>query len=447
MNSSDLIAMGLRNLFRRKTRTILTVLGVVIGTASIVVMLSLGIAMNENFEKQLQNMGSLNNIDVTSNRYAYEEKPDPNKKTSILDDKNLAIIEEIPHVAKVMPIMQKSFQLTTGKYMLYANINGIDFSKLKDFGYTVEQGSVEKVSGRYPLLFGFSSKDNFYNPKSRGNSGPVQVDVFKSRLTILPDSYDPTKMPKGVKVTAAGILKQSNDEKDWNIYMDIKELVKLSAEMKRLTKSQGTPGGAPPTPSGAGAQKEVDKYTTFKVKVDEIGNVQAVQKAIKDLGFQAWSLSDILESMKKTSAGLRAILGGIGAVSLFVAALGITNTMVMSIYERTREIGVMKVLGAELKDIKRLFLFEAGMIGFFGGVFGVVFSYLVSFGLNSAGINILGGDMGMPSPDGAKAAMSVIPVWLSASALGFATVVGLVSGYYPALRAMKLSALEAIRNE
>ncbi len=442
MNSADLVTMGVRNLLRRKARTVLTVLGVVIGTASIVVMLSLGIAMNINFENQLSSMGSLNSIDVSSNQFSYDEKPNPNKKIASLDDKNLALIEQIPHVSVVMPIMQKNIQFSTGRYVMNATVNGVDFNKFSDFNFTIEKGALPEGSMRYPVIFGFSSGSNFYNPKARGGSAPPEIDVMKARLTAYPDTMDPNKKPKGVKVSSAGVLKQSNDEKDWSVYMSVLDLEKLSTELKRQAKSTDNN-----TKSNSGNNNQSkDKYTTFKVKVDDMNEVQNVQNQIKEMGFQAWSLSDILDSMKKTSAGLRAILGGIGAVSLFVAALGITNTMVMSIYERTREIGVMKVLGAELKDIKRLFLFEAGMIGFFGGVFGIAISYLISFALNSAGVDLLGGGTGM-SQEGVKTAMSVIPLWLSGSALAFGTVVGLVSGYYPALRAMKLSALEAIRNE
>jgi len=125
-----------------------------------------------------------------------------------------------------------------------------------------------------------------------------------------------------------------------------------------------------------------------------------------------------------------------------VAALGITNTMIMSIYERTREIGIMKVIGAALKDIKRLFLFEAGMIGFLGGIMGIGISYLLSLLLNALSANA-GYYMGM----GGEVKISVIPLWLVFAVIGLSTLVGLVSGYYPARRAMKLSALEAIKTE
>ena len=147
---------------------------------------------------------------------------------------------------------------------------------------------------------------------------------------------------------------------------------------------------------------------------------------------------------------IQLILGGLGAISLLVAALGITNTMIMSIYERTREIGVMKVLGCVIGNIRTMFLMEAGTIGFIGGILGLAFSYGISFAINSfaAGGDGSGGGMGMFGMGmGGGASVSIIPVWLALGALVFATMIGLVSGFYPANRAVKISALTAIKQE
>ena len=132
---------------------------------------------------------------------------------------------------------------------------------------------------------------------------------------------------------------------------------------------------------------------------------------------------------------------------MLVAAIGIANTMVMSIYERTKEIGVMKVIGASLKDIKRLFLFESALIGVTGGVFGVGLSYLISFLMNTFGAEFIQLGMMMGPGGGGEARISIIPIWLALAALAFSAFIGVVSGYFPARRAMNLSALEAIRSE
>jgi ABC-type antimicrobial peptide transport system permease subunit len=211
--------------------------------------------------------------------------------------------------------------------------------------------------------------------------------------------------------------------------MDISNLKKLVEKTQDKESSRRNGGSRTST-----------EYENALVKVDDINYVQEVNQKIKDMGFETYTLTDMLESMQKQYAGLMAVLGGIGGVSLFVAALGITNTMVMSIYERTREIGVIKVLGANIADIRRLFLFEAALIGFFGGIVGVILSYGVSYLMNKVGVNILG-------YYGGDSNMSVIPLWLSGFALLFSVLIGLISGYYPARRAMKLSALEAIRTE
>ena len=135
-------------------------------------------------------------------------------------------------------------------------------------------------------------------------------------------------------------------------------------------------------------------------------------------------------------------LGSLAAISLLVAAIGITNTMIMSIYERTREIGVMKVLGCFVGNIRTIFLMEAGCIGFLGGVIGIILSYFISFLMNTFGFSMSGSSAGYYGTD-----VSIIPLWLVALGLVFATLIGLVSGFYPANRAVKISALEAIKTD
>ncbi len=436
MNSIDLISMGLKNLWRRKARTFLTILGVIIGTASIVIMVSLGIAMNVNFEKSLEDMGSLNLITVSpKGDYSYDPDSDEmvrNSKQSFLTEKTVEEMKRLPDVDAVLPEMRHWGQLKAGRYVSYANLTGIDMSLLSEYDFKLSTGELPSSFPKNGLLFGYTTTQEFRNPRSRDWRDTTEVDVMTARLTLM-NEYDDSA--RGIAVKAMGVLEETQSEYDWNIYMDVEDLKKIKKDQEKQNKRNGD-----------NSRREEDKndYETVKVKVMDIDKIQGVQEQLQEMGFEAWSLSDILTNMKEQSAGLRAVLGAIGGVSLFVAAIGITNTMVMSIYERTKEIGVMKVLGAELGDIKRLFLFESGILGFFGGLFGLGMSYGISYLLNSSGFDVMGSGMYWGDTE---RIMSVIPAWLSGMSLVFATVVGVVSGYYPARRAMKLSALEAIRNE
>ena len=155
-------------------------------------------------------------------------------------------------------------------------------------------------------------------------------------------------------------------------------------------------------------------------------------------------MADSLEGIEETSKTIQAVLGGIGSITLLVAAIGIINTMIMSIYERTREIGIMKVIGASFFDIRMLFLTEAGLIGLMGGIFGLGFSYGASRVINHLASGFI--NQGMPPGDMSNS-LSVIPPWLALFALGFSILIGLVAGLYPADRAVRLSPISAIRNE
>lgn len=433
MTSIDLIRMGIKNLWRRKLRTFLTVLGVVIGTTSIIVMLSLGFGLSQSFEDQIAQWGSLTTINV------YPKWQDPSMPAGQkveLDDKAVTEFKLIPHVKAVSPTVETYGAIINGRYIAQAPIRGIDPSVMEEFGFEVAEGRLLDNNDELTLLFGGSMGQNFYDPKARVWREP-KVDLMKDRMSLtLNPNYGweqpgpNTPIYKEYKVKTAGILTEDNWETNYAIYMPIKEVQKLIKEKEKAENIKSQPG------------QQTSQYQQINVKVDEINNVQEVQETIKGMGHEAYSLNDQLESMKNTANIIQAVLGGIGAVSLLVAAIGITNTMVMSIYERTKEIGVMKVIGASLKDIRGLFLFESALIGLLGGIMGVGFSFLISLIVNK-----FSGSFGNYFGLGPEAKLSIIPIWLVFAAMAFSTLIGILSGYYPARRAMNLSALDAIRTE
>ena len=230
---------------------------------------------------------------------------------------------------------------------------------------------------------------------------------------------DAPKPPKKYLLKTDGVVEGGVDDYNGYAYNVYTRLDLLETQLRRVFKKKAIPG----------------QPTNKKGKP-----VEEVQKKLTDMGFQASSNADWMKQSEQQSSMIQAVLGGIGAVSLFVAAIGIANTMMMSIYERTKEIGIIKVLGCDMKVIRNMFLLESGFIGFMGGVVGLAFSEAVSFAINHL-LNI------GQSMTGMSGNISRIPLWLAAASLAFAVFIGMAAGFFPALRAMKLSPLAAIRNE
>jgi len=250
-----------------------------------------------------------------------------------------------------------------------------------------------------------------------------------------PDPNTQGREIKPYRFEGVGVLQQdtTNWETQYYSFMTIEAVEKIIAERAKYEKALW-----------GGNTQETFGYERVQIKVTDVREVDRVIESLIELGVdenRIYNPRKDVKSMQDMLGSLQGFLGAIGAVSLFVAAIGIANTMVMSIYERTREIGVMKVIGASIRDIRRLFLTEAAVIGVIGGIFGIGLSLFVSFVINDIGIPFF--DMlafgGMD--------ISYVPPWLCGAALVFSAVIGLVSGYFPARRAMNLSALSAIRAE
>ncbi len=435
MKFIDFAEMGFKNLFRRKLRTILTMTGVAIGAFSIVIMLSLGIAMTEGYKKQLAEWGNLTKIEINRYGYIYDEESGVGmSQENKLDDTLVQKLKELEHVRGVTPIMNINARLKSGKYESYCYITGIDPEVLPFFDFPeVESGDYISNDNPTALLFG-KNACHFYNPKGNGNRFGREEDVVDLMTDKIKITFDDTwgeKIPKYSKLAVAGVLKECTGEENYNVYAPIEQVKKWYKEKQKNNKENGSTN-----------KKTEISYESIWVSVDDTNYVADVQSKIKEMGYSSNSMADQLTNVQEMSNTLQLILGGIGAVSLFVSAIGIANTMVMSIYERTKEIGVMKVLGCIVTDIRKLFLFEASIIGLLGGGIGLGLSYLVSGILNKYAPEI-GGALGVYSGYD----ISVIPLWLALAALVFSIIIGIVSGLYPAIKATKIKAIEAMRTE
>lgn len=442
MNYTDLMTMGIKNLLRRKTRSVLAIMGVIIGTCAITVMVSLGIGLSSSFENQIKSYGNLHTIDIYSGG-GMVAAPGGTKKQAKLDDNTIKEIAAIKEVTAITPIETANLKLAIGRYVASISITGIDPGVFEKFGYKLKEGRNLLVSDKNAILFGRNVPTWFYNPYQSGGgyneSGEPAVNVITKRIQMSADQNfgernraQDESTDKKIDYTVydaqgIGILENESDDTSYTAYMNIETVKKINEETSR---AEGN------------SQSRNREYSSAKVYVDNIDAVKDISTQIKDMGLQSFSLNDIMDQMKKTSGMIQAVLGGIGAISMLVAALGISNTMIMSIYERTKEIGIMKVIGANIKDIKYLFLFEAAFIGFTGGMIGLGLSYGLSSLLNIFLGSAFGASMGMEG-----STISIIPWWLSLSTLIFSTSVGIIAGYMPAKRAMKLSALESLRNE
>ncbi|MBR5520964.1 MAG: ABC transporter permease [Oscillospiraceae bacterium] len=443
MKISDLLRLSFDNLKRRKGRTFLTVLGVIIGTCSIVMMVSIGVALDKSYDDMLQNMGDLTLIEV----YNWSGNSDVEPLTDEVIDGFMAIED----VRVATPLYQPRYfnsRLVSGnndKYRSWGNIRGIKREALEVYGYELVEGRFPQKNDKdFTVVVGEFFAYNFENTRKKYPNNYIDaipdengvypkpfVDVFEDEIKIQGYTYTENGETVVMEETLniVGVIKQ-DESKGYETYsgiiMDIEDLIALEQEYMKKNDIRD---------ENKGKKREYDQAL---VKVNDIDNVDAVIETIESYGYNTWSATSYRNEMKKQTQMIQLILGGLGSIAMLVSAISIANTMTMAIYERTKEIGVMKVLGCELKDIKNMFLAEAAAIGFLGGVVGLIICYGLSAVMNTVGASLMGGG---------DTAISIIPLWLALFGTGFSTFVGIISGYVPAVRAVKITALSAIRHD
>ncbi|MBR6315917.1 MAG: ABC transporter permease [Lachnospiraceae bacterium] len=461
MRFRDMFLMSLSSLWKRKVRTILTILGVIIGTASIVVMISLGLGLKRASLAEIEQYGGLTTITV-SEKSSYEMEDDQKSKKSKeaehLDDNVLEMLSGLEYVDYAYPELDCEAIVMTGKYSTYITLRGVPADSMHHLGLKIGQGQLPSADDDHlRVVYGNCVIGDFSNEKTGEGywyTGELpEIDMMNDRFTYVfdTDRYlnflwgaedengQPAPMPKKYLVETAAVLEGNVEDYNSNSYSVYCDLEQLRRIVKKEFRGRVIPG-QPTTKSGKPVKGIF--YNSIIVGVDDMDHVSKVQSVISQMGYSAESNADWVESMQGQYKNIQLALGGIGAVSLLVAAIGIANTMMMSIYERTKEIGIMKVLGCDLKNIQAMFLIEAGYIGLLGGIFGSALSWGLSFTINHF---INSGQLGIDA--GSAAGISYIPLWLILLAVIFSILVAMIAGFFPSLRAMRLSPLAAIRNE
>lgn len=460
MKLSDRLRMCFMNLKRRKGRTALTVIGVLIGTCSITIMMSFGFGMTEQQEKMLEGMGSLKQISVYANGQQIE-------------DKDIEAMKQIAGVSTVSPKMQFSneeISVLAGSNdrfkTSYTNTVGLDAALLDSLELELLEGELPKESlSRTQVLIGenfaYTFADslrpegqNMIYPNAEtdplagafdmGGAGspdePVKNDPYfdplkeKMTLEIRPQSSTGEASPVRIPIEASGIAKA-----DYNTAYETAEGLILDLDTMKNLRRQAY--------SQNNLQAPKLSYYEALIIADSPDAVEDIEKQIEQMGFSSSSQQSMREAMAEGTRSAQMLLGGLGAISFLVAAIGIANTMIMSVSERTREIGIMKSIGCTIRDIRLLFLSEAAVIGLLGGFLGIVISLLLSALINVAAspvpVDSLAAFWSLISETGSR--LSVIPPLMIVSALLFSCLIGLISGYYPARKASRIPALEAIK--
>lgn len=462
MKLGDMIKICLQNLRRRKSRTLLTVLGVVVGCCAIVTMLSIGIGMQNSMERSLAEMGDLTLIEVYSGG-----------QNAKLNDEAIRKFENIPGTDVVIgkgSLDNIDCELTAGEkdryQMRWVNIAGFSKDSLEKFGLELIEGTFPKepfevlagqftaynlmdtqrpegsnMIDRWSYMYTYDPQLGYETYNENAQLPEPYLNLCGQEMTMQMRSYDDYDKKYEQKIKITGVVKQDYN-KD---YSTSEGLIFMVTDLQALQKMVF------PTSN----TRELT-YNQIYVKASDIDLVESVESEVKKLGYSTWSMESIRKPMQDEARQSQMMFGGLGAVSLFVAALGITNTMIMSISERTREIGVMKALGCYLGNIRATFLMEAGFIGLIGGIAGAIISYIISLVINLVSQKP---DFGMVEGFGQwwemlisvmlpeNSPVSIVPLWLAGFAVIFSIVIGLGSGFYPANKAVHISALEAIKRE
>jgi len=416
MTLQDQIRTALSNVGRRKMRSALASLGVVVGTLTIVIMISLAAGVRQQINRQFASIG-LDRLTVTPPAVGFDLfGVAPRKK--IITAQDVSRWKGLPGVTQIIPVVNLS-----GSIGLEIKLNGTN--------QAVRMSDAEQLRGNFarelprPLAGSLELPESGGVVLSQGAARALGIGsnefagiIGQSVETILRTSRGETQ---SYSLRVQGI----SQEQSQDIQVSVADRITMKNWWFNSTNTI-----------------ERDGYDSVTIRSTDVTHASALTTQLRHEGFQVQSLDIIVLIANRVVTAITIMFTLIGSIALLVATIGIANTMVMAIYERTREIGILKAMGASNGEIRQMFMIEAGFIGLIGGVIGLILGWLVGLSLDQI-IPIYLRYRGIPL----RGDFFVVFPTLALGVIVFATFTGLVAGLLPAQRAAKLDPLEALRHE
>ncbi|UKS24049.1 ABC transporter permease [Paenibacillus sp. HWE-109] len=450
MKLKDYLRLGWDQLQRRRVVTALCTVGIAIGSASIIVALGFGESIQHYSQKQLSFYLKTDEIMIVN------QGGDPNSAAALTASK-LDLIRTFPHVKSVASFQDLgsfSFTVDDGKQS-YLDLKATELSALEDFDAKFQQGGPGDQNNQIVLGYGTtlgvmdSKTIEVRNKLMQQNPSKEQAETFR-QMDVLPYPL----YQKQLLLKANNDRGQSDNQNGASVKPTMEMTVRVSGVLQKpdglpAYMLQGNKTAYVSHQTGLKILESLNKATTngqpryseVKVKVDSSTNVKQVDEWIKKLQLNTQTNLFQEDRMKGQFAIIRLLLTGVGLFVLFVASISIVVAMTMSTHQRRRQIGIMKVLGANLNQIRNMFIVESTLLGMLGGFVGILLSYWVIWGINL--IIIRFGSTGSGEP----AEILFISFWILPVGMFFAIMTGVLSGLYPAVKASRTDALTAIKRE
>jgi ABC-type lipoprotein release transport system permease subunit len=493
MSFLDILHLALRNLRQAKLRAVLTTMGVIVGVAVIVTMVSFGLGLQRNMLARFKALDLFNEMNVfgkslstlasTLDRGRQDgdggERRGPRLRanktpTRILNDEAIAEISKIPGVAYVEPSIGFPVFVRVNGRVQTQFVGGATIpnasSRFKEFvaGQMITAPNADEVvvNERFTREFGFDQPADalgktveFLAPKDEQKTekpGAEQnEDEAPTNFFGLPLDDNEGDEAKAGNLAArtfriVGVLNTELKEGAGQggirgLFPGQNMYIPLQSARQWIIEHRGPMGQvalALARQSGALSNSDVEGYDTAVVRVTDPVALTDVRKRLTEMGFGSFSIVDQLDQIRTVFLIIDSVLGLLGGISLLVASFGIANTMIMSILERTREIGIMKAIGAEDREIKLIFFVEAAVLGFVGGVVGVLVAWAIDGIANRLAYRFVLKPQGASFVD-----FFSMPLYLSLGAILFALVISIIAALYPATRAARIDPVKALRHD